>query len=289
MNLVISSDLGHDADDFFAICYLAAAGYKIRALVLTPGDPDQIAIAQFLIEELQIPAKLGVSKLNREKLSSGSIHHELLRKYKRGLAGKANSMGKDVLREVYLEYPDCEAFIIGPPTNFGGFLKENPDIYVPKLVMQGGFLSYNSHNFATHKSDKMIGQDTMPTFNMNGDPKATHTILSANIGERYFVGKNVCHTVLFTKERLEQFAPAQCRASELFMEAAQMYFAKHQDKKWHDPTASLALNHGEVFDFVRGNPYNSKGKWGTQLDPDGAYIAANVNYEKIWEYIGGWQ
>ncbi len=46
MNLIIETDIGHDPDDLFAICYLAAAGVNIRAICVSPGDPDQIAIAR---------------------------------------------------------------------------------------------------------------------------------------------------------------------------------------------------------------------------------------------------
>ena len=47
--IIIDTDLGHDPDDFFAICYLSAIGVKIDAIVLSPGDLDQIAFANFLV------------------------------------------------------------------------------------------------------------------------------------------------------------------------------------------------------------------------------------------------
>lgn len=51
MKLIIETDLGHDPDDFFAICYFIDAGIDIQLITISPGDPDQIAIAKFLLKE----------------------------------------------------------------------------------------------------------------------------------------------------------------------------------------------------------------------------------------------
>ena len=73
MNLIVSSDLGRDPDDFFAICYLIASGVNIVALDISPGDPDQISFATWLLNEVQLDIPIGVSKLGRDKQSSGGI------------------------------------------------------------------------------------------------------------------------------------------------------------------------------------------------------------------------
>jgi glyoxylase-like metal-dependent hydrolase (beta-lactamase superfamily II) len=62
MNLVVETDIGHDPDDFFALCYLAAAGVDIRAVMISPGDPDQIAIARLLCDRLGLEIPIGVAK-----------------------------------------------------------------------------------------------------------------------------------------------------------------------------------------------------------------------------------
>jgi inosine-uridine nucleoside N-ribohydrolase len=80
MNLIIETDIGHDPDDFFALCYLASAGVDIRGIMICPGDPDQIAIARLFCKEIGLDIPIGASKLDRTKLSSGSIHHDLLKK-----------------------------------------------------------------------------------------------------------------------------------------------------------------------------------------------------------------
>ena len=49
MNLIIETDIGRDPDDLFAIAYLIAAGANVRAVLISPGDPDQIAVARLLL------------------------------------------------------------------------------------------------------------------------------------------------------------------------------------------------------------------------------------------------
>ena len=44
MNLIVETDIGHDPDDFFALCYLHSAGINIRAILVTIGHPYQIEI-----------------------------------------------------------------------------------------------------------------------------------------------------------------------------------------------------------------------------------------------------
>src|SRR5690606_38022432 len=131
---------------------------------------------------------------------------------------------------------------------------------------------------------------TMSTFNMNGAVEETKTLVTTDkIKKRSFVGKNVCHTVEFTKERLERFSPTKCRASELFLEAANMYFNKHNSKKFHDPVAAVCHLHPEIGGWVKGKPYRESGKWGTQLDNQGCNVLACLDEERFWEIIGGWK
>ena len=81
MDLIVETDLGHDPDDFFAICYLLACGVKIRAVLVTPGDPDQIALARFISQYTEQPFCVGVSHPKRPNQSSNRFHHDILKNY----------------------------------------------------------------------------------------------------------------------------------------------------------------------------------------------------------------
>lgn len=290
MDLIVETDIGHDPDDFFALCYLIAAGVDIRAILISPGDPDQIAIARFLCDEVGLNIPIGTSKENRTKLSSGSIHHEFLKEHGRPLEAKADGLGIDILETVVNNYPDSELFLIGPASSLGKYFAKHPEVKFSKATMQGGFLPYSLYR------PKVIHQDFdeatwMPTFNLNGDRTGGVNFLNGNIADRRMVGKNVCHTVVFDKEvfgnREAQEAVKNVAALNLFEEAACKYFEHHDSKKFHDPTAACCHLHPEIGTWYRGRTVKMESGWTSIPDPEGDYILAEVDYEKLWRHILG--
>ena len=288
MDLIIETDIGHDPDDLFAICYLAAAGVNIRAILISPGDPDQIAIAKFVCDEIGLNIPIGVSHENRDKLSSGSIHHELLKKYGRPLEAKADGMGVDIITSVLGEYPDCQLFVIGPVTSIGRYLKNNPEAYFDAATMQGGFLPYSVCD-ANVRHPNFEGKDSMPTFNLNGDRESGVRFIAANIACRQMVGKNVCHTIMFDREQGKKICPKPgpgCRASSLFKEAADMYLEKHEGKKFHDPTAACLHLHSEIGTWLHGKTVKSGSGWTTVADSkNGDKILVDVDRDMLWGHL----
>jgi pyrimidine-specific ribonucleoside hydrolase len=281
MDMIIETDVGHDPDDFFTICYLAAVGVNIRAICITPGDKDQLAIAGLLRKELNLDIPIGYSK-ESGKYSVGGVHAELLRLYGYSKDGIGDGWGKDIIKDVFSKYADANFFIIGPPSSTGRFLEES-DVRISKLTMQGGFLGYDLHPHAQNRLSQFAGKTWMPTFNMNGDRKGTASIMEADIVERRFCGKNVCHGVFFTRDRMPLFHEG--RSKQLFVEAGDILFRKHEAKKFHDPVAAVCHLHPEVGTWVRGKVQKMESGWGTVLDGNGDYVLAELDHDKFWEHI----
>jgi len=97
MDLIVETDCGHDPDDFFTLCYLAAAGVFIRCITVTPGDRDQLAVLRLFCEQVGLDIPIGHSKAS-DKYSSGSVHHTLLEKYGKPRQGNSDGRSKDLLR-----------------------------------------------------------------------------------------------------------------------------------------------------------------------------------------------
>ena len=286
MNLIVETDIGHDADDFFAICYLISVGVNIRTILITPGDPDQVAIARFICKQLGLDIPIGVSKENRTKNSSGSIHHALLKKYKYNLEEKPDGLGVDILENVVSNYPDSELFVIGPVTSIAKFMNKNPQINFKRATMQGGFCPYSLYE-PRNKLDAFKDAEWMPTFNLNGDRPAGVTFLTGNIEERQMVGKNVCHGVLFDKEIFGKRKSNINPAFKLFEEAAIMYFERHEFKKFHDPTAACCHVNPNVGRWIYGNTVKKETGWTTQLNEHGDLILVDIDYDLLWNHILG--
>lgn len=280
MKLIIETDIGHDPDDLFAICYLAAAGVDIRAICVSPGDPDQIAIARLVCERLGLNIPIGAAKLGREKLSSGSIHHSLLKRYSKPLTAKADGLGYEVLSRVCNEY--TEAFVIGPVTSIGSYLQTHYGF--SRATMQGGFVPYGVYR-PTETLVKFEGKGWMPTFNLNADRVNSQCFLNKNM-PRQMVGKNVCHTIQFNKERFSQFGKPINAASELFCEAATLYFESHDSKAFHDPTAAVCHLHPEIGYWIEGKTIRREGGWTTVPGEDNVLV--DIDREALWNHLYSW-
>lgn len=286
MDLVIETDIGHDPDDFFAISYLIAAGVNVKAICVTPGDPDQLAIARFVADETGLDIPICASKLDREKRSSGSIHHDLLKRYGRPLDAKPDGLGRELLKGVLTE--DTEVFVIGPVSSVGGFLADHPDFKICRATMQGGFAPYSIHR-PQIVLEKFQGKEWVPTFNLNGDRKAGVRFLDG-VKDLRMVGKNVCHTVEFNRERLNDFAPLTNRAAELFMEGAQLYFERHDAKKFHDPTAAVCHLDPGVGMWRHGKTVKRESGWTTEVMEDGGdLILVDISYDDLWDHLCNWR
>jgi inosine-uridine nucleoside N-ribohydrolase len=141
-DLIVETDLGHDPDDFFTLCYLAAVGVRIRAVCAVPGDRGQLAVARLLRQQLALDIPVGVSKLDSSKLSSGGLHHRLLDRFDLPREADHDGPGDDVMAATLAKHPGCEFLVIGPCTSTARYLAR-PDAVAPRrLTMQGGFLGY---------------------------------------------------------------------------------------------------------------------------------------------------
>jgi len=294
MNLIVCTDLGRDPDDFFALCYLhSIGGVNIRAITISPGDEDQIAIAKFFCKEVGLNIPIGSDKMRKGKRSSGGIHYDLLKKYKHPLEASADGYSQDIIRDRIKIFPECEVFACGPLTGLGRYL-ESYAMPILRLTVQGGFLAYDLHKYNCVRLEKFEGKTTVPTFNLNGDPKAALTVINSDlIFHRKFVSKNVCHTVVYDKDvhsAIKSGFIYRNRASDLFIEAMDIYLSKHTDKKFHDPTAAVCHMHPEIATWVDGNIYRDpKGNWGTVINENLAHhgdkIIADIDRHQLWHHI----
>jgi inosine-uridine nucleoside N-ribohydrolase len=308
MDLIIETDIGRDADDFFALCYLAQVkDVNIRAVTITPGDTDQIAVAKFLLKQFNIDAPVGIPKI-RGKKSVTPFHHEIMHAYgETKYESEADGNGCDIIHDTLEVFPDAHLFCIGPVSNVGQYLqKAGEKQKLTTATMQGGFCSYDVYR-PEISLDKFNGMKTCPTFNLNGDVEAGK-LFSGHAGlNRSFIGKNVCHAVVFNNDKYLQLVKRWCgdiigvafggeikelfadpkipKPMQVFLTAAYTYFRKHPEKKFHDPTAAVAMLHPEIATWVKGTLYRERGGWGTNPNTVGDNVAVELDHEMIWKHI----
>lgn len=291
MNLIIETDIGRDPDDFAAIAWLITAGVNVRAILISPGDPDQVAVAKYLLKNCGVENCLvGVPNLQRDKGSSGGRHIWMLEKDRFPTRMQADGLGVDIIREVLSTHHDVSFFACGPMDSIGRFVMEGG--VVEHITIQGGFAGYEIYSPKT-RIRAFEGKTHIPTFNLNGNLGAAQVITGDSKIRRRLVGKNVCHTILLTDIHQRQIesipdvnlARAMLRASlSLCLRSGLRTF-----KKFHDPVAAVCHLHPEIGTWIKGRPELIRKPaplgpcWGTAPDPDGDDILVDLDREKFWK------
>jgi len=291
MDLIVETDLGRDPDDFFALCYLVSAGVNIRAITISPGDFDQIGLAKFFCREVGLDIPIGAGKKGRTKSSVGGVHVSLMKKYQAEVRVHPDGYGPDIIRDTHKKYPDAEFFSIGPLQSVGKYI--HPDepatfLSIKRATMQGGFIGYHTHGQEVPRLDKFEGLSTCATFNLGGDTRGGIAYATCKrIRERNWIGKNICHTIVYDAEIHRRVLAVQPhdRAGELLREGMGLYLNRHKEKKFHDPTAAVCMLHPEIATWVKARPYYEKGKWGCYLDEEADNVCINVDENRLWEHI----
>lgn len=268
--MIIETDIGRDPDDFFAIAWLLENNFKIDAITITPGDPDQIAVARLLCKLYGVDIPIGVPNLTRDKRSSGGVHYELLDKYKMPKTATADGIGREILSS----FQAGDIIVLGPCTNIAKWLDEkNP--YITRATMQGGFLP-------TNDLPKFAGMTSCGTFNLNGDRKASEIFLSYPVaGRRQMCGKNVCHSVILNESKAHLF-------TGFLGELAKRYTESGKTKAMHDLVAVVCHNMCNVGQWVRGKTYYAgNATWSTRLYENGDYILKNLWHDDFWLLASG--
>lgn len=285
VDLIVETDLGRDPDDFFALCYLVDAGVRLRAVVISPGDRDQVAVARGLFAVLGLDVPVGSARTEGERSSAGGVHLRFLARY--GLPDRCapDGAGHDVIADARARHPEAELFVCGPMQNVGRHLAAGGARF-PRATVQGGFLAYAAHAHPVLHLQKFEGLETVPTFNLNGDVKGAVRFLESAT-PTHFVGKNVCHTVVYDRARHEDVTatPAKSRAGEVLREVMGMYLEGHAEKMFHDPTAAVCHLHPEIGTWVEGTPYRQSGGWGTRVGRSPHRALADIDRDALWRHL----
>ncbi|CAF3955704.1 unnamed protein product [Rotaria sp. Silwood1] len=174
----------------------SAIDFFLKAVTVVPGTPDQIDFLRYVLDRFgRNDLPLGVFDMNAKPALSKfhlKIYDNMSIKESREVLD-----GSDVL----LTYCDEKTILIcgGPLKNVAKAIQTGRFKF-GRLVVQGGFAGDNIVPKEKRLS-KFNGRITCPTFNLGADIKATKIVLDYNdIKEKYFVSKNVCHGVLYTKD-----------------------------------------------------------------------------------------
>lgn len=296
-----------DPDDFLTLLFLAGhPGVSLRAVTLTPGGADQIAVVRWALSALELPdVVVGGFTPPRELEEKDQQRKGRLLSRVSGWHWRAYNIPKardyDVLPgwEVLRDHLSDSTTLVtgGPLKNLGRLLQETGDAPLGRLFAQGGFAGDNIVP-PQRRLAKFDGMLTCPTFNLNGAPQAALAAsVSPRFSDRRFISKNVCHGVYYDPKMHRVIAEAtgrmpesrHRRSLELIWKGMEEYLRRKPDgKKFHDPLAAACALDPGLADWTEVTLYREKGKWGAEASPgSGTRIITGYRHERFVEVLLG--
>lgn len=293
MDVVLDIETG-DPDDFICLLWLGTHPLvNLKAVTITPGSPDQVALVRWGLEQLQLDIPVGSLNIDHPKDCVSAWHYKL--------CGPLPP-SRDA-REGWKVLVDCcdakTTLVTGASLkNLANALKE-PTFQLGAWVAQGGFAGVGvvpDHLIMSKFANKTM----MPTYNFSEWRSATAALSAdrSRIGTKHLVSKNVCHRVVYDRrmhrrltDSLQRFQGTSTRQGvglRLIHKAMDLYLGKRPGgKKMHDPLAAAAALDRGICTFAEvAMRYERKGwgAWGCSLAPgSGVFISIDYDHARFVE------
>ena len=289
-----------DPDDFFTLALLGGhPAVDLRAVTVTPGTPHQVGIVRYGLLRLGLDIPVGAFNLDHMKARGtpderyvscvSSWHYKTFGDIK---PSRDAEPGWKILDTTL--GPDTTLVTGGPLKNLGSLLTDmSLRIYdrppnLGRIVVQGGFAGEGVVP-PDKQLDKFKGLTTCPTYNLNGDPGSALSLLESRyFHERRFVGKNVCHGVIYDQAMQDRvmnavhYLPNGRHRDSLLLIVRGMAAYLHKNpggKKFHDPLAACCAIKPDIGEWAEVEVFREKGQWGSRLSP-GSGIWALIDYDR---------
>ncbi|CAK9057839.1 unnamed protein product [Durusdinium trenchii] len=249
-----------DPDDVLTLLLLAShPNVNLRAVTITPGSMEQVALVLWMLKEIQLPeVRVGAQewpKNAEKKCVRGKFYDSF------GRIPEHLVEGIESAEQVLLESCDQDTTLLtgGPLHNLGCVLGV-PGFTLGRWVAQGGFAGEGVVP-SELQLEKFAGKRTCQTWNFNGNISAAEAALESTcILRKVLVSKNVCHRAVYDNrfhldfvqalEQSERIAAQTTRAVALkLLCSAMQAYRRGEGKKLHDPLAMAAVVDETVCSF----------------------------------------
>jgi pyrimidine-specific ribonucleoside hydrolase len=268
LQIVLDMETG-DTDDFITLLFLLGHPLiHLKAVTIVPGTPDQIGFIRYVLNRFnRNDLPLGVFNINAKPALS-KFH---LKIYENTLIRESREVldGSDVL---IANCNEQTILICGGPLSNVAKAIQSGQFKVGRLVVQGGFAGDNIIP-EEKRLNKFNGRLTCHTFNLGTDIKAAKIVLNySEIKEKYFVSKNVCHGVIYTKDIHKQLEKVKDQSQSLqeIYHVMSIYLNQKGKigKAFHDPLAACCAIDLSIGQWKHVELYmdeNTK-EWGSRIN-----------------------
>jgi pyrimidine-specific ribonucleoside hydrolase len=257
-----------DPDDLWTLAFMSThPKFDLQGVTVYPGGRDQIGLVKKVLQLCgRDDVPVGANVRDDGKARVGKYYFNWLGKI------EPCDPDEDVVG-VFAQTQGGDLLTGGPLSNIKAMVGSTniSDVKLFKRwTLQGGYVGCNIQ-LPEFTIPKFVGLDAVPTFNLNGDPKAAQYLLVSHDNcaeEIQMVGKNVCHGFWISKDNsarhtLSQIPKGKHQGLDVMLSGMEKYCEKKPEgKAAHDILAALlhiAPLHGK---WVNGSPFRRKGKWG---------------------------
>jgi inosine-uridine nucleoside N-ribohydrolase len=269
MKLHLDIETG-DPDDLWTLALMAThPKVDLQGVTVFPGGPDQVGLVKKILKLAGRSDVMVGANLKDDGKSRVS-------KFYTNWLGKIDPSEPDdtVLGVFKKRTSGCSLLTGGPLTNIQEINQHNQknkrdgtiiSSIFSEWTCQGGFVG---NNIVPDEEalEKFRGMDAVPTFNLNGDPKAALALTDQIYNPFHsirMVGKNVCHGFIFNKQDVERLPKGAHPGLDVMIDGMEFYCRKKPEgKAMHDILAALMHIAPQAGRWVSGQPVRRKGKWG---------------------------
>ncbi|CAK9057840.1 unnamed protein product, partial [Durusdinium trenchii] len=297
-NVIFDMETG-DPDDVLTLLLLAShPNVNLRAVTITPGSMEQVALVLWMLKEIQLPeVRVGAQewpKNAEKKCVRGKFYDSF------GRIPEHLVEGIESAEQVLLESCDQDTTLLtgGPLHNLGCVLGV-PGFTLGRWVAQGGFAGEGVVP-SELQLEKFAGKRTCQTWNFNGNISAAEAALESTcILRKVLVSKNVCHRAVYDNrfhldfvqalEQSERIAAQTTRAVALkLLCSAMQAYRRGEGKKLHDPLAMAAVVDETVCSFREVRVIRDKQGWGSVPDTGtNTWISIDYDDERFRQILLG--
>lgn len=258
-----------DPDDILAfLLALSHPRIQLKAVVMSPGTPDQIGLIRHLLRTYGKPdIPIGAFNLDHPKRSVSDW-------YSTTFGAFSDSRDAEPGLNIILEHCDQNTTMLccGPMKNLGSAIayadQHHINFQFKKVVIQGGFAGEGVVP-DEDLPEKFKGKTKCPSWNLGAAISDTKRILSSSRCPKIqLVSKNVCHSVLWDETLSQKLANAQ----NPMIHTIDGIMRHYQEKKGHpkiihDIVAVACALDERVCDWANVDVLHSKREgWGASIN-----------------------
>lgn len=245
MNVLFDMETGDPDDLITLLLLLNNPEVNLKGITCFQGSPIQIGLIAHVLQKAgrtDIPVG-GWNTVEPTELSP--YYHDVIGSWKEQ---KAILTPVEVFAQVMNKHthdsnnPEDNVVVLtgAPLTNLKLVLEQLPNLVIPRMITQGGFLGEVVPEEKRLK--KFLGKTAFRTYNLELDLQAFEMVNgSPAIESLTYVTKDLCHGFMYTPEIHQEIHFGSSPVSQLLKSALSRYAENGKSKAMHDPLAMLMM------------------------------------------------